>query len=267
MSDVPDDVLDTPLRPLGDGSFIADLHPDWAVADRPHGGYLQAVLTRAAEAGLPGHDLAPLAVSAQYLSAPKIGPVLLRSETLKTGRTVTVVRAVLEQSGRSCVEATVTFGVLPDSAPTWADVPDDMPAHPTPDSVDLAQLDQPMGVYRACDVRIDVDGAGFLIGDTTQPPRLRLWARPRDRRADLLFALIAGDLTVPVTFNLGRTGWTPTVQMTSLLRARPANGWLRLVVDCKAVHGGWFDEDTMVLDSAGRLVCQSRQLALTPAQA
>lgn len=263
MSGAPDDVLDTPLRPLGDGSASADLHPDWAVADRPHGGYLQAVLTRAAEAALPGHDLVPLAVSAQYLSAPKIGPVLLHSETLKAGRTVTVVRAVLEQSGRSCVEATITFGTLPDSAPTWSDVPDDMPVQPASDSVDLAQLEQPMGVYRQCDVRVDPAGAGFLTGDTTQPPRLRLWARPRDRRADLLFALIAGDLTVPVTFNLGRTGWSPTVQMTSLLRARPANGWLRLVVDCRAVHGAWFDEDTTVLDAAGKLVCQSRQLSLS----
>ncbi len=264
---MPEGVLDTPLRPLGDGSASADLNPDWAVAGRPHGGYLQAVLTRAAETVLSGHDLVPLAVSAQYLSAPKIGPVLLHSEILKAGRTVTVVRAVLEQSGRSCVEATITFGALPDSAPTWSDVPDDMPAQPTPGSVDLAQLEQPMGVYRACDVRIDADSAGFLTGDTTQPPRLRLWAQPRESRADLLFTLIAGDLTVPVTFNLGLTGWTPTVQMTSLLRARPANGWLRLVVDCRAVHGAWFDEDTTVLDSAGRLVCQSRQLALTPAQA
>jgi hypothetical protein len=31
------------------------------------------------------------------------------------------------------------------------------------------------------------------------------------------------------------------------------------------VHGQWFDEDATVIDSAGRLVCQARQLALTPA--
>ena len=36
-------------------------------------------------------------------------------------------------------------------------------------------------------------------------------------------------------------------------------------VSCSAVHGQWFDEDAVVVDSAGRLVCQARQLALTPA--
>jgi hypothetical protein len=35
-------------------------------------------------------------------------------------------------------------------------------------------------------------------------------------------------------------------------------------VTCRAVHGQWFDEDATVIDSTGRLICQSRQLALTP---
>jgi hypothetical protein len=68
---------------------------------------------------------------------------------------------------------------------------------------------------------------------------------------------------MPVTFNLGRMGWSPTVQLTALLRSRPAPGWLRIQVDCRAVHGAWFDSDATVVDSTGRLVCQARQLALT----
>ncbi len=64
--------------------------------------------------------------------------------------------------------------------------------------------------------------------------------------------------------NLGRSGWAPTVQLTALLRSHPANGWLRLLVDCRAVHDKWFDEDVMVIDSVGRLICQARQLAIAP---
>lgn len=256
--------LDTlAVRPLGDGTFAADLHPDWAVADRPHGGYLLALLTRAAM-----HDdaLEPTAVSAQFLRPPKVGPVLLRTERLKAGRTVTAVRAVLEQSGQACVDATITLAELPDEDPAYADLPSDMPVNPPPEAVDLSKGDDngPGGLSRACEMRLDPRGAGFLRGSTDEPLRLRLWARPHDVRPDLLFALIAGDLTMPVTFNLGRFGWAPTVQLTGLLRARPANGWLRLVVESKAVHGPWFDEDTLVIDSTGRLVCQARQLALSP---
>ncbi len=69
----------------------------------------------------------------------------------------------------------------------------------------------------------------------------------------------------PVVFNVdGRFGWAPTVQLTALLRAHPAAGWLRLESRATVVAGAWFDEDVTVIDSAGRLICQARQLALAP---
>ncbi len=253
------------IRPLGNGTFAADLHPDWAVGERPHGGYLLALLSRAA---VGGGSLQPLSVSAQYLRPPKVGPVLLRTERLKAGRTVTAVRAVLEQSGQTCVDAMITLGELPDEEPAYSDLPE-MPVNPPQDAVDLANPDTRAapGLTRTCDMRIDPRSAGFLRGSTSDPLRLRLWVRPHAGQPDVLFGLVAGDLTMPVTFNLGRFGWSPTVQLTALLRARPANGWLRLVVESKAVHGAWFDEDTLVIDSTGKLVCQARQLALSPLRA
>lgn len=249
------------VRPLGDGTFAGELHPDWAVGGRPHGGYLLAVIANAA---IGDSGLAPLAVSSQFLRPPKIGPVLVRVEALKSGRTVTVVRAVLEQSGRTCVDSTVTLGHVSEDKTTWADVPD-MPVNPSADAVDIGASESGkfFGLSRTCDVRLDPDGAGFLAGSTDHPPRLRLWVRPRSAQPDLLFSLVAGDISPPVTFNLGRFGWSPTVQLTALLRARPANGWLRLVVESKTVNGQWFDEDALVIDSTGRIVCQARQLALT----
>jgi hypothetical protein len=146
----------------------------------------------------------------------------------------------------------------------WSDLPN-QPAEPPGNALDLAAL--PMAsVFRlteGCDVRLDPNGAGFLHGQTNDPPRLRLWARPRSEQVDPMFALLAGDISMPVTFNLGRFGWTPTVQLTALLRSRPAPGWLRIHVDSRAVHGPWFDSDATVVDSTGRLICQSRQLALS----
>lgn len=254
------------VRSLGDGTFTAELAAPWSIGGKPHGGFLLALLARAAvsAAGSGSPVVDPLAVSAQFLRAPEVGPVLLRTDVRKSGRQATVVSVHLEQRGQSCVEGVVTTGRLPRERAVWADLPN-QPAEPPGNALEVANL--PMAsMYRltaGCDVRLDPNGAGFLHGQTNDPPRLRLWVRPRGEPTDAIFALLAGDISVPVTFNLGRFGWTPTVQLTALLRSRPAPGWLRVQVDCKAIHGAWFDADATVVDSTGRLVCQSRQLALS----
>ncbi|TCO65213.1 thioesterase superfamily protein [Actinocrispum wychmicini] len=255
------------IRPLGDGTFTAELPAEWTVAGKPHGGFLLALLAKTAVAlhagnGTPLVD--PLAVSAQFLHAPGVGPALLRTEVRKTGRQATVVAVNLEQRGRSCVEAVVTTGRLPRDRAAWTDLPNQS-AEPPGNAIDISTLPS-ASMFRlteGCDVRLDPSGAGFLHGHVGDPLRLRLWVRPRGEHADPLFALVAGDISMPVTFNLGRMGWSPAVQLTALLRSRPAPGWLRIQVDCRAVHGAWFDSDATVVDSTGRLVCQARQLALT----
>lgn len=261
------------VRPLGDGTFTVDLPPDWTVGNRPHGGFLLALLARAsvcaaADAGVPDEfeQLGPIAVSAQFLRPPEVGPVLLRTEPRKLGRTTSVFGANLEQRGRSCVESTVTVGRLAEEPVAWSDLPD-IPAKPPADSIDLAAVPAAnvFKLTRTCEVRLDQPNTGFLHGRTGDELRLRLWARPRGEHPDPLFALLAGDISMPLPVNLGRYGWSPTVQLTALLRSRPAPGWLRIEVTSRAVHGQWFDQDATVLDSAGRLVCQARQLALTPA--
>lgn len=254
------------IRQAGPGSYRAELSGDWSVGSKPHGGYLLAMIASAgtSAAGNGEGQAEPLAVSAQFLRPPEIGPALLRTDVRKTGKTATVVNVGLEQDGRSCVEAVVTAGRLPAEPSTYTDLPE-LPAEPVPDAVDLGTrlADGPHQVSKACDVRLDPRGAGFLEGRTDDPLRLRMWVRPRHEQPDPLFALLAGDISMPVTFNLGRVGWTPTVQLTALLRARPAPGWLRLEAAASAVHGDWFDTDATIIDSAGRLVCQARQLALT----
>jgi acyl-coenzyme A thioesterase PaaI-like protein len=257
------------VRSLGDGTLTADLRHEWSIGNHPHGGFLMALIAKGAmavlaERGDPAAE--PLVVSAEFLRPPAIGPVLLRTDLRKIGRRATVVAVRLEQRGRSCVEATVTAGRLPVRRPEWADLPS-MPAEPPPRAIPLGG-DTAEGVYnltKGCDVRLDPATVGYLSGRTGDPPRMRLWVRPRHSVPDPYFVLVAGDVNPPVVFNLGRFGWAPTAQLTALLRARPAPGWLRVLVECRSIHESWFDSDAMVIDSSGRLVCQSRQLAVAPA--
>ncbi|SNR40288.1 Thioesterase-like superfamily protein [Haloechinothrix alba] len=267
-------------RSLGDGTFTATLRSEWSIGGHPHGGFITALLARTATSVLSGHNELggdPLAVSAEFLRATELGPVLLRTELRKVGRRTTVVGVRLEQRGRSCVEAHVLLGRLPEQRATSAELPV-LPAEPPANAITLADhLGD--GVFRLaqdCEVRIDASTAGFLTGKKGRPAgsadpssslRMRLWARPRSADVDVYFALLAGDINPPVPFNLGRKGWSPTVQMTSYLRTTPAPGWMRIQVDCEAVYGNWFDSSATVLDSAGQLICQSRQLAITPGPA
>lgn len=264
MSFVEATAVEKAIDEYGDRVYRTQLHPDWSVGRRLHGGYLVATAVRAAVASCGEVMPDPVAVSAQCFRPPQVGPALVRTEMLKQGRTVAVVRAVLEQEGVASLETTVNAGILPDIAPTWSDPPA-MPDAPGDDAVDVSVT--PGGeaflLSRACEVYLDPTGAAFLSGSRGDP-RLRLWARPRGEQPDLLFALLAGDISMPTTFNLGMFGWTPTVQFTALLRAHPAPGWLGISVASRSVHGGWFDEDATVTDSSGRIVCQARQLALTP---
>lgn len=261
----------TTIRSMGDDTFTAVLRPEWSISGHPHGGFLLALLAKAGLAVLRerGEPLAePLSVSAEFLRPPAVGPVLLRTDVRKVGRRTSVIAVDLEQRGRSCVDARVTAGRLPMRRPEWTELPS-MPTEPTVGAIALSG-DTGEGVFnlsKGCEVRLDPATVGYLTGRTGDPPRIRLWVRPRQGPPDPYFALLAADISPPVVFNLGRLGWSPTVQVTALVRTRPAPGWLRVVVNSHSVHDSWFDADATVIDSQGRLVCQARQLALAPAPA
>ena len=96
-----------------------------------------------------------------------------------------------------------------------------------------------------------------------------MWLRPfaadeADTDTALLFALMAGDISAPVTMNRGMFGWAPTVQLTTYLRRRPSPGWLRVMASSTVMGTTWFEEDHLILDATGAVVVQSRQLAMIP---
>lgn len=270
---VPDTAPDRPfsdairLEPLGDGRYGAELGSLWTVGPKAHGGLLVVLLARAGmariEADAPGAAPDPLAVAADFLHAPDPGPVELSTEVVKAGRTASVVSVRMHQHGRAVLAATLTAGRLSEAEPRWTELPD-IPAEPPADATDPAVGGRVFGLARCCDLRFDTPSFAFSRGEQAAPV-LRGWARPRGEPVDVLFALLAGDVLPPTVFNIGgRFGWAPTVQLTALLRAHPAPGWLRLESRSTEVGAAWFDEDVTVVDAAGRLVCQARQLALAP---
>jgi acyl-CoA thioesterase len=248
----------TATRRRESSTYDVDLDLGWSIGGRPNGGYLLAAIARAA-ADAAGREH-PLAVSGHFLRPPAGGTAEIRTEVVKAGRTVATVRATLWQDGRACLDVLVTAGQLPDTAPDHVGTP--MPSMPPPDEC-RSRGDTPFRVELLDHVDVRLDPATVPTPDNPGAPVIRGWMALRDGSpADVFALLLAVDVAPPTVFRLGLTGWAPTVELSALLRAVPAPGWLAFEAEASLVSGGWFDENATVWDSTGRVVAQARQLAL-----
>ena len=268
-----------PGRP---GEFDGNLNEHWTIGPKIHGGVMVALCAKAAREAYRAQGsvgVHPVAVSANFLSAPDPGPVRLVTTVRKKGRRIGLVDVELIAGQRACVHAVVTLAELEQAAEPLladnpvtalmspeppADVPVIGPGHPGADINNLA---------RGCDIHPVVTGPDATGPDAIGPDGIgpdgiglafKIWVRPKGDVVDELFALMCGDISMPVPYALGRRGWAPTVQLTAYLRGLPAPGWLRVLCTATLIGQDFFDEDHTVVDSAGRIVVQTRQLALLP---
>ncbi|HYY10752.1 MAG TPA: thioesterase family protein, partial [Kineosporiaceae bacterium] len=250
----------TAVTAAGPGRYDAVLDEDWSIGGRLNGGYLLALLTRAAlaEAG-PGHEH-PLAVTGAFAAAAPAGPAAVTVEALRRGRGTSVLRARLHapEGGDAYVEALVTAGRLADGDPLVAGPP--APALPPEASCPRAPVDNgPLHVPLLGQVseRIDPATAGFARGRPSGAGELRAWVRFDDgREPDLLALVLVADALPPPSFDVPGLvlGWVPTLQYSVYLRALPAPGPLQVRTVARSIGGGAVDETCDVWDSAGRLV-------------
>ena len=253
----------TALGPDGDGRFTAVVDPEWTILGKPNGGYLLALLGRAA-ASMAGHEHV-IAASATYLRAPAPGKVSVTAEVLRAGRSATQVRAALAQDDMPCVEALCTVATLaPDAAPYWSA---GLPAMSTVPFDACRRLEPRAPAGRAAimdqvEVRIEPDTWGWARGEPSGRGELRGWlALPDGAGFTDLSLLYAVDAFPPATFDITLSGWVPTLSMSVYVRALPAPGPVRVLHRAQLIDGGRVDEVCFVWDSAGRLVAQSTQLA------
>jgi acyl-coenzyme A thioesterase PaaI-like protein len=281
------------LTPVGDGLYHGELNEHWTIGPKVHGGAMLALCANAAiqehwaharsagdGAGDAGDGAAqPIAVSGNFLWAPDPGPMRVVTTVRKRGRRVSLIDVELRQGGRTgdersreeqkvAVRAAVTLGDPEHHVPPLLSVnpviplmqpepPPGLepigPGHPMEDIVHLAH---------GCDIRPSL--TTFTPRTDGGPPIIEYWVRPKGVAPDVLFALLCGDVSAPVTFGVNRMGWAPTVQLTAYLRALPADGWLRVLCTTVQIGQDWFDEDHIVVDCEGHIVVQSRQLAMVP---
>jgi hypothetical protein len=245
------------------GRFDAEIDPEWTTGGKPNGGYLLSMLGRAATYR-SAHDHV-IAASAHFLRSPAPGPVLITTETLRSGRSASQLRARLEQDGQACVEALITASHLDqDTTPDWdlglpygggpgyEDCPRLVPRVP---GIRVAIMEQ-------VEVRLDPEYAGFTVGRPSGRGELRGWlALPGAEAFDPAALLFAVDSFPPATFDIKLSGWVPTLEMTVYVRALPAPGPVRVLHRAHLIDAGRVDESCLVWDLTGRLVAEGTQLA------
>ncbi|MFE6776451.1 thioesterase family protein [Streptomyces sp. NPDC057702] len=253
-------------------TYDADLSARWSILKALNGGYLLAVLGRALGDTLAHPD--PFTVTAHYLTASQPGPALIRTESIRTGRTLSTGQAALVQFDEDGAEVErirvlATYGdlaALPNDVRTTATPPAIPPyaqclgADDAPDrQVPLSDSTEIVGRF---DMRLDPATAGWAIGQPSGVGDMRAWFGLADGRDhDPLSLLLAVDALPPTAFDLGLSGWVPTVELTAHIRRRPAPGRLRVSITTRNLAGGFLEEDVQVWDSADQLVAQARQLA------
>jgi hypothetical protein len=252
------------LEPTADGSIQATVDPQWTIGGKPNGGYLLAMLGRAAATVSPHPHV--ISASSYYLHAPGPGPVVIDVELLREGRSASHVRARMSQDDRACIEALFIAARLdPDASPYWDrgapdpgraafdDCPRLIPS--TPDGLTVAIMEQ-------IEVRLEPGSRGFTRGEPSGSGELRGWlALPGDESFDPASLLFAVDAFPPATFEIEYSGWVPTLELTVYVRALPRPGPVRVLHRAHLIDGQRVDESCYIWDREGRLVAQGRQLA------
>ncbi|MFJ3190179.1 thioesterase family protein [Streptomyces halstedii] len=263
---------DTAVTLRGEGVYDAELSAGWTIIQAVNGGYLLAMLGRALSDALPHSD--PFSVSAHYLTASAPGPAVIRTQTVRTGRTLSTGQASLFQYAEDGTEVErirvlATYGDLDgltDEVRTSAEPPAIPPREDCLGPGDgPAPIPGSSAITERLDIKLDPATVGWAVGAPSGKGEMRGWFGLADGRdPDPFSLLLTVDALPPTAFELGLKGWTPTIELTTHIRCRPAPGPLRVSITTRNLAGGFLEEDADVWDSAGRLVAQSRQLARAP---
>jgi acyl-CoA thioesterase len=250
------------VEPVGDGRWRGEIRTGWDIAGNANGGYLLATAVRALSQASELPD--PVSVTAHYLRPGRPGPVEVETEVLRAGRSFTTARAVL-RAEKPLLALLGSFADLSQARRSVERVDAAPPKLPAVD--DCMPMVSPPGppFMNEVDLRLHPEDANFI----TQPsgePRVRGWFRLRDDEPiDTTALLVAVDAFPPTVFNARLPiAWTPTLELTAHVRARPEPGWLRCAFSTRFITGGFLEADGEVWDESGALVAQSRQLALLP---
>jgi acyl-CoA thioesterase len=255
---------DIALRPAGQGVFEGEVCSDWWTPRGPLGGYVMALVVRGLELAVGDPARQARSCTMHFLRPPKAGPITVRTKVERVGRTLTSVSGRLEQEEKLMGLALGAF-----STPWEA---------PLLDGAEMPRVDPPRG--RISEPRDTPDGvpapfAGRMVFQHRFGPELFSRADraevggwlglQEERPLDAAAVSLLSDAWFPAPWpRLSGLAGAPTIDLTVHFRAPLpiANSLLLGRFRTHLVRDGFFEEDGELWAPDGRLVAQSRQLAL-----
>lgn len=285
----------TAVEPLGGGRYLARMDPSWWIVAGPNGGYVAAALLRAVEeevaaAAPPEQGRRRLrTASLHYLRPPSEGAVEVVVELDRVGRSVVNTTATMRQDGRTLVRALVVAAVdrpsplafdedpglpvLPDGSPVpppeTLPVPDVDPERDVPmrSHYDLRWVLGDLPFRPAAPASASTPGVpGDPVGRDGPRARSGGWLRLAEPRPvdELLLAAMCDAWMPPLFSRVEVPLAVPTVDLTVHFRGRPDpdDGWCFIEVASPVARDGYLVEHARLHDRHGRLLAESRQLAV-----
>lgn len=259
----------TALSVVGRGRYAGELDPSWWVFQGPNGGYVAAIMLRAAELAIDDPARTPRTLTVHYLRRPRPGPVELEATVERTGRRLSTVSVRMTQEDQPVAIGLTALSVPFDSVSF---------AHKQPRAIpEGARSSRSVHVFEAIPVTghytyWPLFGTGMFSGDDSA--ETGGWVRlSEDRVTDALLVSAVADCWPPaiLTHLDGRAGvvrGVPTIELTVHFRttlplASMAPGDPLLThFHSQTAQEGFIEETGEIWSPDGRLVAESRQLSL-----
>jgi acyl-CoA thioesterase len=255
----------TIIRPLAAGRFRAELAAGWRVGRAANGGYLAALLVRAAEQVVADPSRRVRSLSVHYLRAARAGPAQIECLYERRGRSLSAISLRMEQNREPVCLAL---------AACMADFPSGLehdaaraPRIPPPSELAAVSPEFPLPEYtHGFDYRF-APGGELLAGG--QKAQTGGWMRLREGRSlDAPLVALFADAWLPALFAIcAQPMAVPTLDLTIHFRRNPAqavtrDGFVQTQFSSRLVADGFWEEDGWIWDGDRRLIAHSRQLAL-----
>lgn len=255
---------DTALERTGPDSFSGHVHKRWWIVRGPNGGYLAAMLLRALMDRVDDDVRTPRSLTIHYTRPPAEDAVAVETSVEREGRSVSTLTARMTQDGRLIALALASFSV------PWTGTEFDetvMPDVPAPEELEPNPDRPEMPFVTNFDFRWALGRTPLGQGGKAESGA---WMRLREPRvADHALAAQFMDAWIPAVFSkVVAPSGVPTIDLTMHFRSQlPLEGarpddWYLGVFRTTLARQGFIEEDGELWSRDGRLLVQSRQLAL-----
>lgn len=256
----------TAVRRGADGGYEARLDGRWAIGRGLHGGYVAAVILRALMATVANPERHPRSLTVHFTRPAVPGEAMVLTAVERAGGSLSTLSARLVQEGRLAALALAAFATSRQGI-DYSDLP--LPDAPEPEDVPayIRDFGRPTFTdnfdYRPAEGAMPFSGSKEAVTGG--------WIRPVEAQAaDAPLVACLTDAWIPAVLQrlAEPVGPVPTIDLTIHFReelpaAGAAPGEFQYVqfVSRRGERGFW-EEDGVVWSRDGRVLAQSRQLAL-----